>query len=39
MKRHGQVIKDQATTTEQSHIFLEQQYCWHMIIEEEWEDL
>ena len=39
MKRYGQVIKDQATTTERSHIFVSQQYCWHMMIEEEWGNL
>ena len=39
LKSRGRVIKYQATTTEQSHIFVSRQYCWHMIIEAEWEDL
>ena len=30
------MVKFQATNTERSHIFVSQQYCWHMIIEEEW---
>ena len=29
----------QAKTIEQSCICVSQQYCWHMIIEAEWEDL
>ena len=39
MKRHGQVINSQAMTTERSHICVSQQYCWHMMIEADWEDL
>ena len=33
MKRRGRVIKAQATTTEQSQIYMSQQYRWHMMIE------
>ena len=39
MTRYGRVIKSQATTTEQSHIFVSQQYRWHMTIEAGWEGL
>ena len=39
LKRHGRVIKSQATTTERLQICVSQQYRWHMMIEEEWEDL
>ena len=39
MKRHGQLVKDQATTTELLQICVSQQYRWHMIIEAEWEDM
>ena len=39
LKRGGQVIKAQATTTEQSQIYVSQQYRWYMTIEVEWEDL
>ena len=39
MKRHGRLIKYQATTTEQSHIFVSQQCHWHMVVEAEGEDL
>ena len=38
LKRLGRVVESQATTTEQSHICVSQQYRWHMIIEAEWED-
>ena len=38
LKRLGRVVSAQATTTEQSHICVSQQYRWHMIIEAEWED-
>ena len=33
MKRHGRVTKSQAMTTERLHIFVLQQYHWHMMIE------
>ena len=39
MKRHGRLIKYQATTTEQSQIFVSQQCHWHMVVEAEGEDL
>ena len=39
MKRGGQMIKAQATTTERSQICVPQQYRWHIMIEAEWEDL
>ena len=39
MKRHGRVIKDQATTTEQLQTCVSQQYRKHMLIDAEWEDL
>ena len=33
------MVSAQATTTERSQIFVSQQYCWHMMIEAEWEDM
>ena len=39
LKRLGRVVEAQATTTELSHICVSQQYCWHMMIEAEWEDM
>ena len=39
MNRYGRVIKSQATTTERSQISVSQQYCWHIMIEAEWEYL
>ena len=39
MKRGGRLIEDQATTTEQLHICVSQQYRWQIMIEAEWEDL
>ena len=33
------MVSDQATTTERSQIFVSQQYCWHMMIDAEWEDM
>ena len=39
MKRCGRAIKSQATTTERSHICVSQQYCWHIMIEEQLENL
>ena len=39
LKRLGRVVSAQATTTERSQICVSQQYRWHMMIEEEWEDL
>ena len=39
LKRQGQVVKYQATNAERSQIFVSQQYCWHMMIEAEWEDM
>ena len=39
LKSLGQVVTDQESTTERSHICVSQQYCWHMIIEAEWGDL
>ena len=39
LKRIGKVVADQAKTTEQSQICVPQHYCWHMMIEAEWEDL
>ena len=35
----GRMVKGQANTTEQSHICVSQQYCWHMMIDAELEDL
>ena len=39
LKRHGRVIKYQATNMEWSHIYVSQQYRWYMMIEADWEDL
>ena len=39
LKSHGQVIKYQETSTEGLQICVSQQYCWHMMIQAEWEDL
>ena len=39
LKRLGRVVASQTTTTEQSQIFLSQQYRWHMMIEAYLEDL
>ena len=39
LKRIGRVVKAQAMNTEQSQIFVSQQYRWYMIIEAEWEGL
>ena len=39
LKRLGRVVASQATTTEQSQIFVSQQYCWQMIVEADLEDL
>ena len=33
------MIKYQTTTMKRSHIFVSQQYRWHMMSEVEWEDL
>ena len=39
LKRFWRLVADQATTTKLSHIFVSQQYRWHMILESEWEDM
>ena len=39
LKSHGRVMQAQKTTMELSNICMSQQYCWNMMIEEEWEDL
>ena len=39
LKRLGRLVSAQAMTTERSHICVSQQYCWHMMIEAEWEDI
>ena len=39
LERLVRVVEDQATTTERSYICVPQQYCWHMMIEREWEDM
>ena len=39
LKRLGRAVETQATTTELSHIFVSQQYRWHMIIDAEWDYL
>ena len=33
------MVTAQVTTTERSNIFVSQQYCWHMMLEAQWEDL
>ena len=38
-KSLGRVVAAQTTTIELSQIYVSQHYRWHMIIEEEWEDL
>ena len=39
LKRIGRVVSARATTTERSQICVSQQYCWHMLIGVEWEDI
>ena len=39
LKKGGKVVSEQATTTEGIQINVEQQLCWHFLIEHEWEYL
>ena len=39
LKRLGQLVTDQETTIELSNICVSQHYCWHMMIEVEWDIL
>ena len=39
LKRLGRVVAAQAKNTERSNICVPHQYCWHTMIEDEWEYL
>ena len=39
LKRHGRVITAQSITSERSQVSIHQQYRWHILIENLWQNL
>eukprot|EP00957_Ditylum_brightwellii_P174113 13256984-Ditylum_brightwellii.AAC.1 len=39
LKRKGKVVTAQSTTSDRCQISIPQQYCWHMVIANIWEDM